>query len=136
MKMNKIEEADVYDLITELCKNEAEKYINCSIPQKELIAKMRSCSYEIMLKKSVKEVTVAENQSISKLLSYYYALKTKVKNVAEFKKIKNLNNIITILCNIKNSDDLDCVLRFLISLKDSIQEDLSFEMFEVCIVLG
>lgn len=129
-----VEDAGVYDLLTELCTKTAAKYCNQNrISQKRLMTKMRSNAYEIILKKSCKDFSSARGEPLVDLLSYYLVYQQNAKNVAEYKRTIELKKIIS---NIRQTDFGDNkevihnVLRLLIGLSNTVNEDLSNEMFQ------
>ncbi|XP_047534081.1 gamma-tubulin complex component 6 [Vanessa atalanta] len=129
-----IENAGVYELITKLCEKMAEKYCdNNRLSLKLLASKLRAQSYEIILKRSSTGVSSLKADPIKDLLSHQFVSQLTVKNVAEYKRSIDLKKNIS---NIRNEDfgekqDLvNNVLRLLIGLQNSINEDLSSEMFQ------
>ncbi|XP_049874842.1 gamma-tubulin complex component 6 [Pectinophora gossypiella] len=133
-------EDGVFELITELCNRTASKYTSQNrVPQKRLVSKMRSCAYEIILKKSSKEVQCTKGEPIIDLLSYYLTSHRNVKNVAEFKRSVELKKIISRIRQTdfrENKDHIYKVLKLLVALSDTIKEDYSPELFQKPFTFG
>uniref|UniRef100_A0A2A4J6H1 Gamma-tubulin complex component 6 n=2 Tax=Heliothis virescens TaxID=7102 RepID=A0A2A4J6H1_HELVI len=97
------------------------------------MTKMRSNAYEIILKKSCKDFSSVRGEPFVDLLSYYFVYQQNARNVAEYKRTIELKKIIS---NIRQTDFGDSkeviynVLRLLIALSNTVQEDLSNEMFQ------
>lgn len=129
------EDGGVFNLLTELCSKTASKYCNQNrISQKQLMAKMRSNAYEIILKKSSKEFCTTRGEPIIDLLSYYFVYQQNVRNIAEYKRAVDLKKIISTLRQTdfgENKDNIYNVIRFLVGLSNTVIEDLSLEMFQV-----
>ncbi|CAH0625412.1 unnamed protein product [Chrysodeixis includens] len=129
-----IEDAGVYELLTELCTKTASKYCNQNrISQKRLMTKMRSHAYEIILKKSAKDFSSPKGEPIIDLLSLYFAYQQNARNVAEYKRTVELKKIISTIRHADFGDSKEVVysvLRLMIGLSNSISEDLSNEMFQ------
>lgn len=130
-----IEDAGVYDLLTELCTKTASKYCNQNrISQKRLMSKMRSHAYEIILKKSAKDFSSPTREPIVELLSYYFVYQQNARNVAEYKRTVELKKIISTIRHTEFGDSKEVVynvLRLIIGLSNTVSEDLSSEMFQV-----
>lgn len=130
-----LEDAGVYDLLTELCSKTATKYCNQNrISQKRLMTKMRSYCYEIILKKTSKDFPAAKGEPIVDLLSYYFVYQQNARNVAEYKRSVELKKIISTIRHTDFGDNKDVIyniLRFLVGLSNTVKEDLSTEMFQV-----
>lgn len=130
----------VFDLLTELCSKTAAKYCSQNrISQKRLTNKMRTHSYEIILKKTTKEIPTSDKDPVVDLLSYYLVSQQNAKNVAEFKRCVELKKAISTLRKSdfgENRDNIHNVLKFLVGMSNSVKEDLSPEMYRVsfCIV--
>lgn len=129
-----------FELLTELCNKTAAKYCNQNkISQKLLCSKMRSYAYEIILKKSTKEINCNSKGAITDLLSYYLVFHQNVKNVADYNKSLQLKRIIS---EIQKNDlgeerhNVYNVLKLLVGLSDSVAEDYSLKLFNVCIDLN
>ncbi|XP_045773592.1 gamma-tubulin complex component 6 [Maniola jurtina] len=127
------ENAGVYELLTKLCENTAAEYcVQSRVSQRALTAKLRSQSYEIILKRSP-EVAAAGTDPIIDLLSHYFVTQQTAKNVAEYKRSIELKKLIsTVRCTDLGEEKelFQNVLKFLISLKNSAAQDLSNEMFQ------
>ncbi|XP_050343976.1 gamma-tubulin complex component 6 [Nymphalis io] len=128
------ENAGVYELITKLCEKMAEKYCdNSRLSVKLLTSKLRAQSYEVILKRSSTKASTPKSDPIKDLLSHQFVSQLTVKNVAEYKRSIALKKIII---NIRKQDfgekkdQVNNVLRLLIGLQNSINEDLSSEMFQ------
>ena len=130
-----LEDAGVYDLLTDLCSKTAAKYCNQNrVSQKRLMTKMRSNAYEIILKKSSKDFSSSKGEPIVDLLSYYFVYQQNVRNVAEYKRTVELKKIISTIRQTDFGDSKEVVyniLRFLNGLGNSVKEDLTAEMFQV-----
>lgn len=135
MSKTNLEDAGVYDLLTELCTKTAAKYCNHNrLSQKRFMSKMRSNAYEIILKKSSKDFSSPKGEPIVDLLSYYFVYQQSARNVAEYKRTVELKNIISTIRQTDFGDDKEVVyniLRFLNGLSNTVKEDLSAEMFQV-----
>ncbi|KAJ2951813.1 hypothetical protein O0L34_g13976 [Tuta absoluta] len=135
MYENKMENEDgVYALVTELCTRTASKYAaQTKVPQKRLVAKMRSQAYEIILKKSSIEYNCSKGEPVVDLLSYYLTSQRNVKNVAEFRRSVELKKIISRIRQTdfaENKDIIYNVLKLLVGLIDAVKEDYSSELFQ------
>ncbi|KAL0828859.1 hypothetical protein ABMA28_003768 [Loxostege sticticalis] len=123
----------VFDLLTELCSKTAAKYCSQNrISQKRLTNKMRTHSYEIILKKTTKEIPTSDKDPVVDLLSYYLVSQQNAKNVAEFKRCVELKKAISTLRKSdfgENRDNIHNVLKFLVGMSNSVKEDLSPEMY-------
>ena len=132
---NNFEDLGVYELLTELCtKTSAKYYVQSGLSQKSLAAKLRSQSYEIILKKSPSESSSIAADPFVDLISHSFVLDQNVKNVAEYKRCIELKKHIKTLRSIDFGDKkghINNVLKFLIALKNSSEEDLSAKMFQV-----
>lgn len=130
-----IEDAGVFELLTELSSKTAAKYCtHYSISQKHLTCKMRSLSYELILHKTTKDLPSSSGEPIGDLLSYYFVSQQNAKNTAEFRKSLELKRIISLIRQIDFGDSKEhvySVLRFINGLSDSVKEDVSVEMFQV-----
>ncbi|XP_075977023.1 gamma-tubulin complex component 6 [Anticarsia gemmatalis] len=128
------EDVGVFNLLTELCTKTASKYCNQNrVSQKRLMAKMRSNAYEIILKKSPKDLSAVKGEPIVDLLSYYLVYQQNIRNVAEYKRSVELKQIISVLRNTDFGDskgDVYSIIRFLVALSNTVKEDLSPEMFQ------
>lgn len=135
MSKANLEDAGVYDLLTDLCSKTAAKYCNRNrISQKRLMSKMRSNAYEIILKKSSKDFSSSKGEPIVDLLSYYFVYQQNARNVAEYKRTTELKKIISTIRQTNFGDNKEVIyniLRFLNGLSNSVKEDLSAEMFQV-----
>lgn len=129
-------EDSVFELLTELCNKTATKYcIQNKISQKLLSSKMRSYAYEIILKKSTKEINFNSKGAVTDLLSYYLVFHQNVKNVAEYKKSLELKRLIGEVRQIDFGEEKDKVynvLTLLVALSDSVIEDHTQKLFNVC----
>ncbi|CAH2090315.1 unnamed protein product [Euphydryas editha] len=129
-----VENLSVYELITKLCEKTAEKFCDQSrLSYKFLASKLRTHSYEVILKKSPTGVPVLKSDPIKELLSHHFVSHQTIKNVAEYKRSIELKKIISEIRNTNFREETDLVnhvLRFLIGLQNSIKEDLSTEMFQ------
>ncbi|XP_063829026.1 uncharacterized protein LOC135078358 [Ostrinia nubilalis] len=127
-------EDGVFDLLTELCSNTASKYCSHNrISQKRLTNKMRTHAYEIILKKTTKEIPTSDNDPVVDLLSFYLVSHQNAKNVAEYKRCVELKKAISTIRRHdfgENKDNIDSVLKFLVGLSNSVKEDLSPEMYK------
>lgn len=139
MDSTSIENAGVYGLITELCNRTALKCTsNKSVSHKHIVSRMRSCCYEIILKKSSLNapiLTKTTNTPVVDLLSYYYVLQANIKNAAEYKRCIKLKKAINSLQNMEevigsSDNSINIILRLLLFLKNSVKEDYSREIFE------
>lgn len=132
---NATSEDGVFELLSELCNNIASKY--CSqgrISQKRLASKMRTHSYEIILKKTTKEIPTSEKDPLVDLLSYYLVSQQNARNVAEYKRCTELKKVISTIKHKdfgENKDNVYSVLKFLVGMSNSVKEDLSPEMYQV-----
>lgn len=135
MSKTNLEDAGVYDLLTELCTKTAAKYCNQNrISQKRLMTKMRSNAYEIILKKSCKDFSSSKGEPIVDLLSYYFVYQQNARNVAEYKRNVELKKIISKIRQTDFGDNKEVVyniLRFLNGLGNTVKEDLTGEIFQV-----
>lgn len=129
------ENAGVYELLSKLCENTAAEYcLERRVSQRALSAKLRSQCYEIILKRSPSEVPTSQSDPFVDLLSHHFVSLHTVKNVAEFKRATELKKLISrVRCTDfgEQKELVHKVLKFLISLKNSSQKDLSNEMFQV-----
>lgn len=128
-------EGSIFELLTELCNKTATKYSTQNkISQKLLSSKMRSQAYEIILKKSTKEISSNSKGAITDLLSYYLVLHHSVKNVADYKKCLELKRVIGEIQQIDFGEEKDKVynvVKLLVGLSDSVVEDHSHTLFNV-----
>ncbi|CAH2258947.1 jg12589 [Pararge aegeria aegeria] len=128
------EEAGVYELITKLCENTAAEYCNQSrVSHKALTARLRSQSYEIILKKSPSEIPETKTGPFTDLLSQYFISQNNSKNVAEYKRSIELKKLVHTIRSAdfgEKDEHVQQVFKFLISLKNSAPEDFSNEMFQ------
>ncbi|XP_026330944.1 uncharacterized protein LOC113238320 [Hyposmocoma kahamanoa] len=126
-------EGSFFGLLTELCNKTATKYSTRNkISQKLLSSKMRSHAYEIILKKSRKEINYNSKGAITDLLSYYLVFHQNVKNVAEYKKCLELKRVIGEVQQVdfgEEKDQVYNVLTLLVGLSDSLIEDHSHKLF-------
>lgn len=129
-------DAGVFELLTELSTKTAAKYCTHKrISQKHLSSKMRSLSYELILHKTTTELPSCTGEPIGDLLSYYFVSQHNAKNTAEYKKSLELKRIISSIRQTDYGEEKDNVyniLRFIIGLSNSVKEDVSSEMFQVC----
>ncbi|KAL4711143.1 hypothetical protein ACJJTC_009514, partial [Scirpophaga incertulas] len=119
----------VFTLLTALCNNVAFKYCHQSnISQKRLANKMRTHSYEIILKKSDQEISSSDRDPVLDLMCYYYTSKKNLKNVAQYKRCKDLKEVIA---KIRQTDfnHLRSVLKFLVKLNNTVKEDIASAMY-------
>lgn len=135
---NNIENAGVYELLTELCSLTSSKFCanNHRISQKKLTSKMRSYSYEIILRKNIQELPTSIGDPIGDLLSYYFVSHRNAKNTAEFRRSQDLKRVISTIRQTDfgcNKENVYAVLRLLVGLSNSVHEDLSSEMFNVIV---
>ncbi|XP_013191581.1 gamma-tubulin complex component 6 [Amyelois transitella] len=130
----------VFDLISELCCKTALKFSsNSNITQKKLVNKMRSRSYEIILKKSDSEIPQTHRDPLSDILCYYFVNHQNTRNVAEYKRSVELRNIISALRHKdfgKNQDLINNILKFLLSLSDSVKKDISSQLYQSPFTFG
>lgn len=128
-------EDGVFQLLTELCSKTASQYCKHSkISQKLLTTRMRSNSYGIILKKSSEKTPEQKVEPMSELWSFYFISQQNVKNIAEHKRAVELKKVITKIKSMDfgdKKDDVMKILRLLVSLKNSVKEDLSSEIFKV-----
>lgn len=128
-------EDSCFELLTELCNKTAAKYCTQNkISQKLLSNKMRSYAYEIILKKSTKEINLNSKGAVTDLLSYYLVFHQNVKNVADYKKSLELKRVIGEVRQIDFGDEKDKVynvLKLLVRLSDSVIEDHGNKLFYV-----
>ncbi|KAJ8720198.1 hypothetical protein PYW07_012241 [Mythimna separata] len=140
MSKTNLEDAGVYDLLTDLCAKTAAKYCNQNrLSQKRLMTKMRSNAYEIILKKSSKDFSSVKGEPIVDLLSYYFVYQQNARNVAEYKRTVELKKIISTIRQTDFGDDKEVVyniLRLLNGLSNTVKEDLSAEMFQKPFTFG
>ncbi|XP_030023549.2 uncharacterized protein LOC115442605 isoform X1 [Manduca sexta] len=133
-KKKHLHDESVYDLISELCSKTASKYcIQSRISQNRLVSKMRTHSYEIILKKTSKDLPACKGEPIIDLLSHYFVLQQNAKNVAEYKRSVELKKAISTIRNANFGEDKESVyrvLRFLVGMRNAVHEDLSAEMFQ------
>ncbi|XP_053608311.1 gamma-tubulin complex component 6 [Plodia interpunctella] len=124
----------VFDLLTELCTKTAVKYTsNIRLSQKKLVTKMRSRSYEIILKKSSEEIPQSTRDPISDMLCYYFVNHQNSKNIGEYKRLVDLKKIISVLrckCFGDHQDDIKSVLKLLVGLSDTAKEDISSKLYQ------
>lgn len=127
--------AGVFELLSELCTRTASQHCTHNrLSQKRLSNKMRSYSYEIILRKTSKDFPPSSNEPIADLLSYYYELHQRIKTTAEYRRAIDLKKAIS---SIRQTDygvskeNMYRVLALLIGLKDSVKPDLSSEMYQV-----
>lgn len=129
-------EDSCFELLTELCNKTATKYCTQNkISQKLLSSKMRSYAYEIILRKSTKEINFNSKGAVTDLLSYYLVFNQNVKNVADYKKSLELKRVIGEIRQIDFGDEKDKVhnvLKLLVGLSDSVIEDHAHQLFYVC----
>lgn len=132
-------EDSFFELITELCAKTASKYcIQNKISQKLLSSKMRSYAYEIILKKSVKEINFNSKGAVTDLLSYYLVFHQNIKNVADYKKSLELKKAIVEVRHKDFGEEKEKVynvLKLLVALSDSVTKNHSHELFNVCILI-
>lgn len=137
--MDVIEDAGVFDLITELCSKTALQYsANNNISETKLIRRMRSLSYELILKSSTVQKE-SQSEPISDILQYYFILQSNVKNVAQYKRASTLKEHIANLkesTKPENKQHINNILKLLFCLKDTVNEDLSMELFQVILCIG
>ncbi|XP_068630031.1 gamma-tubulin complex component 6 [Battus philenor] len=126
--------AGVYELLTDLSRKTASSYcIRSSISQNALISKMRSLSYEIILKKTSLEFSYLRNEPTAELLSYCFLSQRNAKNVAEYKRSIELKDLINVLRKTDFAEykhHFQNVLRLLISLQNTSKPDLETEIFQ------
>lgn len=130
-----LEALGVYELLTELCKKTSAKYyVQSGLSQRNLAAKLRSLSYEIILKKSPSQSSSSQSDPFVDLISQSFILDQSVKNVVEYKRCIELKKHIKTLRSLDFGDKkehINNVLKFLIALKNSSKDDLSEKMFQV-----
>lgn len=128
-------EDGVFDLLTELCNNIASKYCSQNrISQKRLASKMRTRSYEVILKKTTNEIPTSDKDPVVDILTYYWVSQQNAKNVAEYKRCVELKKVISTIRRKdfgESKDNVYSVLKFLVGLSNSVKEDLSPEMYQV-----
>ncbi|XP_048483144.1 uncharacterized protein LOC105387979 [Plutella xylostella] len=128
------EDAGVFGLLTQLCNKTASQYSGQSkIPQKLLASKMRSRSYELILKKYTNETPRSIREPLSDLLFHYYTSLCESKNVAEYNRSIELKKIIDSLKQSESEKDKEAVyqiIRLLVGLSNSVKDDLSDKMFQ------
>ncbi|XP_059061769.1 gamma-tubulin complex component 6 [Achroia grisella] len=127
----------VFDLVTALCQKTASKYCGQNrIPQHRFVSKMRTQSYEILLRKTPKAVPCVQSLAkdpINHLLCYNYISQQNIRNVIEYNRYVELKKIIG---DIRNKDFgeyrncVDNILRFLIALSNTVKDDFSVEMYK------
>lgn len=129
------DDAGVFELLSELCSRTASKHCTYNrLSQKRLSSKMRSHSYEIILRKTPKDFPFSPNEPIAELLSYYFVMHQGVKNTAQLKRALELKRAIS---SIRQKDygekkeNIYNILRFLIGLKNNIKEEHSLEIYQV-----
>ncbi|XP_013173049.1 PREDICTED: gamma-tubulin complex component 6 isoform X2 [Papilio xuthus] len=124
----------VYELISELCRKTASSYTSRSrTSQTVLASKMRSLSYEIILKKSTLSIQNSRNEPTVDLLSYCFVAQHNASNVAEYKRSIELKNLINMINKTDFGDYKDHfqnVLRLLLCLQNTRKPDLETEMFQ------
>ncbi|KPJ06546.1 Gamma-tubulin complex component 6 [Papilio machaon] len=124
----------VYELLSELCRKTASSYTSHSrTSQTVLASKMRSLSYEIILKKSTLSIPNSRNEPIVDLLSYCFVAQNNASNVAEYKRSVELKNLINKIYKTDFEDykeHFQNVLRLLICLQNTRKPDLETAMFQ------
>lgn len=130
-----IDDAGVFELLTELCTKTAAKYCSHNrISQNRLTSKMRSHSYELILHKTTKDLPSSTGEPIGDLLSHYFVSQQNAKNIAEFRKSLELKRIISSIRHTdfgKGKENVYNILRFIIGLSNSVKEDVFSEIFQV-----
>lgn len=132
-------EGSIFVLLTELCNKTSSKYCTQNkISQKLLSSKMRSYAYEIILKKSTKEINFTSKGAVTDLLSYYLVFHQSIKNVADYKKSLELKKLIVEVRQKdfgEEKDKVHNVLQLLVALSDSVTDNHTQELFNVCILI-
>lgn len=127
----------VYELISELCRKTASSYTTHSrTSQTVLASKMRSISYEIILKKSTLSIPNSNNEPTVDLLSFCFVSQQNASNVAEYKRSVELKSLINVIHETDFGDYKDHfqnVLRLLLCLQNTKKPDLETAMFQVMV---
>lgn len=127
--------AGVFQLLTQLCSKTASKYCSHSrLSHKSMVTKMRSYSYEIILKKTTKVLTINEGEPFKDLLTYYFILQKNCKNIAEYKRSLELKKIISMIRKTdfgEQKEDIYKILRLLVGLSNTVIEDSAKEIYQV-----
>ncbi|XP_038212670.1 uncharacterized protein LOC119832917 [Zerene cesonia] len=134
---DRYENASVYELLTKLCEKTAHKCQQTRNSPKHLAAKMRSRSYEIILKRTSSEVSLPGGDPLVELLSCHFVMQQSVKNVFEYKRCIELKKTISEIRNLsENKEHAYSVVKFLVKLYNSVPEDTSQEIFQKPFTFG
>ncbi|KAM3962050.1 LOW QUALITY PROTEIN: gamma-tubulin complex component 6 [Aphomia sociella] len=100
------------------------------------MSKMRAKSYEILLRKTTKEIPSIQSLNrdpVVDILCYHYVSQQNTKNVAEYKRSVELKRFISEIRDKDFGEYHDCfnnILRFLIGVSNTVKDDLSAEMYQ------
>ncbi|XP_045499705.1 uncharacterized protein LOC123697282 [Colias croceus] len=135
---HRYENASVYELLTKLCEKNAQKYCQQTRNSpKQLAAKMRSRSYEIILKGTSSELSLSGGDPLVQLLSCHFVMLQSAKNVVEYKRCIELKKTITEIRNLpENKEHIYGVIKLLVKLHNAVPEDVSQEIFQKPFTFG
>ncbi|XP_050668797.1 gamma-tubulin complex component 6 [Leptidea sinapis] len=129
-------DSSVYELLTQLCVNTAQSYChqNKTISVSVLASKMRSQSYEIILKKSSSSVPLLSQDPVLNLLSCCFIMQQTATNVIQYKQASDLKTAIGIVKRFtdekENKDNFYDVLRLLVKLYSAIDKNVHSKLYE------
>ncbi|RVE44563.1 hypothetical protein evm_010778 [Chilo suppressalis] len=127
-------ENGVFELLSELSSSFASKHSHQNgISLKRSANKMRTYAYEIILKKTTTKIPSSERDPMVDLLSYYLVAQQSAKNVAEYRRCVQLKKVISTIRHKdfgEIKDNVNSVLKFLVSLTNTVKDDLSSEMYQ------
>ncbi|CAG4961962.1 unnamed protein product [Colias eurytheme] len=135
---DRYENASVYELLTKLCEKTAKKYCQQTRNSpKQLAAKMRSRSYEIILKGTSSELSLSGGDPLVELLSCHFVMLQSAKNVVEYKQCIELKKTISEIRNLpENKEHIYGVIKLLVKLHNAVPEDVSQEIFQKPFTFG